>query len=158
MASGMPIRDVPETGCLEPEITEGRILEAESARFNPALPDGSFSMMRPKSSGIVAVIAAGVFAWAPLARAASAVIVAPGAQARAQPTETAAVLQTYATGDKVFVSPEITARFRRIALPDKRTGFIRDDDVRVDGAPRRSSRSRSRIRCSSSRTSISWPT
>ena len=92
-------------------------------------------MMRPKGAGLVAAIAAVVFAWAPLARAASAMVVAPGAQARAQPTETAAVLQTYATGDKVFVSPEISAGFRRIALPDKKIGFIRDDDVRVEGAP-----------------------
>ena len=92
-------------------------------------------MMRSKSSELLAVIAAVVFAWAPLARAASAIVVAPGAQARAQPTETAAVLQTYSTGDKVFVSPEVTSGFRRIALPDKQIGFIRDDDVRVAGAP-----------------------
>jgi hypothetical protein len=92
-------------------------------------------MMRSKRSELVASVAVVVFAWAPLARAASAMIVAPGAQARAQPSETAAVLQTYATGDKVFVSPEITAGFRRVALPDKRIGFIRDDDVRVEGAP-----------------------
>jgi hypothetical protein len=92
-------------------------------------------MMRPKSSGVVAVIAAVVFAWSPLARAASAIVVAPGAQARAQPTETAAVLQSYSAGQKVFVSPEITSGFRRIALPGRQIGFIRDDDVRVDGAP-----------------------
>ena len=83
----------------------------------------------------MAVLAVVVFAWAPLARAASAVVVAPGAPARAQPTETAAVLQTYSAGDKVFVSPEVTSGFRRIALPGKQIGFIRDDDVRVAGAP-----------------------
>jgi hypothetical protein len=92
-------------------------------------------VMRSERSGLVAVIAVVVFVWTPLARAASAIIVAPGAQARAQPTETAAVVKTYAAGEKVFVSPEVTTGFRRIALPDKQIGFIRDDDVRIEGAP-----------------------
>jgi hypothetical protein len=91
--------------------------------------------MRTRSSRLVTAIAVLVFAWAPIARAASAIVVAPGAQARAQPTETAPVVHAYSAGDKVFVSPEITSGFRRIALPDKHIGFIRDDDVRVEGAP-----------------------
>jgi hypothetical protein len=76
-----------------------------------------------------------VVLWTPVAQAASAIIVAPGAQARSEASETATVLHTFDKGEKVFVSPEVTSGFRRVQLPDKRRGYIRDDDVRVEGAP-----------------------
>ncbi len=92
-------------------------------------------MMRSKSARFIATNAVLVLAWAPIVRAASAVIVAPGAQARVRPAETASVVRTYSAGEKVFVSPEVTAGFRQIALPEKQIGFIRDDDVRLEAAP-----------------------
>ncbi len=73
-----------------------------------------------------------VVSWTAVASAAPATVVAPGAQARATAAETAEVLRTYTAGERVFVSPAVTAGFRRISLPDKRIGFIRDDDVRLD--------------------------
>jgi hypothetical protein len=72
--------------------------------------------------------------WASVAQAATAVVVSPDAPVRAEPAATAPVLQTFAAGEHVYVSPEVSAGFRTIQLPDKRVGFISDGDVRLDTA------------------------
>jgi hypothetical protein len=73
-------------------------------------------------------------AWTSMAQAATAVVVSPDAPVRAEAAATAPVLQTFAAGEHVYVSPEVTAGFRTIQLPDKRVGFISDGDVRLDAA------------------------
>jgi hypothetical protein len=72
--------------------------------------------------------------WSSVAQAATAVVVSPDAPVRAEAGATAPVLQTFAAGEHVYVSPEVTAGFRTIQLPDKRVGFISDGDVRLDTA------------------------
>jgi hypothetical protein len=79
-------------------------------------------------------VAALVVAWTSVARAATAVVVSPDAPVRAGAAATAPVLQTFAAGEHVYVSPEVTAGFRTIQLPDQRVGFISDGDVRLDTA------------------------
>ena len=73
-------------------------------------------------------------AWTSVARAATAVVVSPDAPVRAEAAATAPVLQTFAAGEHVYVSPEVTAGFRTIQLPGRRVGFISDGDVRLDAA------------------------
>jgi hypothetical protein len=82
--------------------------------------------------GVGAWAAALLVAWGAVAQAATAVVVSPDAPVRAEAAATAPVLQTFAAGEHVYVSPEVTAGFRTIQLPDKRVGFISDGDVRLD--------------------------
>jgi len=78
--------------------------------------------------------AALLVAWMSVAWAATAVVVSPDAPVRAEAAATAPVLQTFAAGEHVYVSPEVTGGFRTIQLPDKRVGFISDGDVRLEAA------------------------
>lgn len=83
---------------------------------------------------VAACAVALLVAWTSVARAATAVVVSPDAPVRAEAAATGPVLQTFAAGEHVYVSPEVTAGFRTIQLPDKRVGFISDGDVRLDAA------------------------
>jgi hypothetical protein len=78
--------------------------------------------------------AALLVAWTTTAGAATAVVVSPDAPVRSEAAATAPVLQTFAAGEHVYVSPAVTAGFRTIQLSDQRVGFISDGDVRLDAA------------------------
>ena len=88
--------------------------------------------MRSPSLRVCALGMGVVLAAAPVARAASAVVVTPNAPGRAAPADTAAVVETLSAGDKVFVSDEVEGGFRRVQLPENRLGYIGQTDVQLD--------------------------
>jgi hypothetical protein len=88
--------------------------------------------MRSPSLRVCALSMGVVLAAAPVARAASAVVVTPDAPVRAAPGNDAPVVQTLSAGDEVYVSDEVEGGFRRVQLPDKKIGYVGQADVQLD--------------------------
>jgi hypothetical protein len=89
-------------------------------------------IMRSPSLRICALSMGVVLAAAPVARAASALVVTPNAPVRAAPGNDAPVVQTFSAGDKVFVSDEVEGGFRRVQIPDKKIGYVGQADVQLE--------------------------
>jgi hypothetical protein len=80
------------------------------------------------------LVAAFVFS-ASVASAAPATITAAAAEVHAAPFKSTPVLHTFGAGDKVSAEEEAHDGWRRVHTPDGRVGFVRDEELRLDGAP-----------------------
>jgi hypothetical protein len=110
-------------------------LQARANAANIAPVPSLRAVRRSPSRASVALAVAAVFLFASVASAAPAIVTAAEAEAHSAPFKSTPVLHVFRAGDKVSAEEQAHDGWRRVHTPDGRVGFVRDEDLRLEGAP-----------------------